>query len=167
MAMVFALPVGQRALGVARPALPLVEEDGQRAHPGEIARGGGVADLAMVFARRVVAPVMLPGLNAPIVAHRRQHRVRAGFFRGQTEHALAGLAGGLDDVPAPQVIHRLVEAKDLRRPGQTERGPLHGPGPELAVFDPPVAFIGGVRLRGEVRPRGVVGLWRGRGAGCP
>jgi len=151
---------------VATPALKLVEEDGQRSHQGQIARGGGLADLAMVFALRVVPPVMLPGFDAPLVAPQRQHRVRGGWFRGQTEHAITGLAGGLAPLPPPPIVPRLVEAEDLHRPRQAERRPLHRLTPELAVFDPTVAFIGGVRLRGEKRPPGVVGLWRGRGVGC-
>ena len=46
LAEVLALPVGQRVLAVAFPALLFVKEDGQRAHQSEIVRRGGLAYLA-------------------------------------------------------------------------------------------------------------------------
>ena len=82
MAMVLALPVRQRALAGALAALTLVEEDRQRSHQRQIPCGGGLTDLAMVFALRVISPVMLLGLDPPSsrapAPTRRLDRLRRG-----------------------------------------------------------------------------------------
>lgn len=156
--MVLALPVWQGLLAVAVASLPFVEKDGQRAQQRQIPRGHGMTNLAMVFALGVVPPIVLADFDAPIIPHQRQHLVRTGLLGGQTEHAIAGLARGLDDLPSAQKIHLLVEPKDLRRSGQAEGRPIHGLTSELAKFHPAMAFIAGLSLRGENRPPGAVGL---------
>ena len=72
----------------------------------------------------------------------------------------AGVVGGLDHIPPPQMFHRLVDAEDLRRSRQTQGGPVYLLAPKLARFDPPMAFIARLGLRGEDRPRGA--LWPSR-----
>jgi hypothetical protein len=75
--------------------------------------------------------------------------------------------GGLDDLSPAQVVGVLVQTEDLSCPSQAQRPTVDGLSPELALGDPSVVFIGRLGLRGEYRPPAVVGLWRGRGVGCP
>ena len=167
MAMVVALPVGERAFAPGAPPLALIEKDRQRSHQGEIPCRGGMADLAMVFALGVIAPVMLFGFDAPVATHQAEQGVGIGFVEVETADAVTGFPGGLEDLTPPQVIDLLVEAKDLRGSGQTERRAIDGLAPEFTVFHAAMAFIQGLRLRGENRPRGAVWLWRARGVDCP
>ena len=117
-----------------------------------------MTDVTMVFPRGVVPPVMRPGFDAPIVAHQGQHCPWAGFLRRQTEHAITGLAGGLDHHAWPQAIHLLVKAENLRGAGQPEQRSGHGLTAELARFHPPVAFSGRLRLRGEIAREELLGF---------
>jgi len=166
MAMVLALPIGQGSFAIAAASLSFVEEDRQRSHQREIPCGGGVAHLAVVFPLSVIAAVVLFGFDAPVASYQPQQSVRVGFLGVEASDPTASLAGGLDHLAAPQVVHLLVEAEDLRRSGQTEGGPIDRLAPELALFDPPMAFIGRLSLRGEDRPPGAVWLWRRPGVGC-
>jgi hypothetical protein len=74
---------------------------------------------------------------------------------------------GLEDLPPAQVVGLLVDTEDLSGSRQAQRGSVDGLTPELALGDPPMVFIGRLRLRGENRPLAVVGLWPGREVGCP
>jgi hypothetical protein len=91
MAHVPALPVWQGLLGPAAGALMFEEEDRDRAQEAEIARGGAVADLAVVFALGVIAPVMLLGFDRPIAGCIADIPVGRGF---RPEAKLSGQGSG-------------------------------------------------------------------------
>lgn len=167
LAMVHALPIGQRMLAVAAVTLPFVEEDRQRSHEGEVSSRWGVAHLAMILPLGVIAAIMLLDLDAPITADEAQESVGVGFLGVKAADSVARFPGGLGDLPPPQMIHLLMEAEDLGCPGQTDRGSLNDLAPELAFLDPPVAFIDRLSLRGEYRPPKAVGPWRRPGVDCP
>lgn len=158
--MVLALPIRQGGLPVATASLPLIEEDGQRAHEREIAGGGAIAHLAMVLALSVIPPVMLFDFDPPVTSHQREQSLRIGLRRVDAAGPIAGVVGGLDHIPPPQMFHPLVDAEDLRRSCQTQGGPVYLLAPKLARFDPSMAFIARLGLRGENRPRGA--LWPSR-----
>ena len=167
MAMVLAEPIGEGFFTVAAVALPFVEEDGQRSHEREVARRRGVPYLAMILSLGVIAAIMLPGFDAPIASYEPQQSVGVGFLGAEAGDSAARFVGGLGDVPSPQMIHLLVEAEDLGRTGQTDRGSIDDLAPEFTFFDAPMAFIGGLSLRGEYRPARAVWLWRRPAVGCP
>src|SRR5512139_3686400 len=79
IAVVLVLPVRQGALALAVPALTLIKEDGEGSHQGQIARGGGMTHLAMIFTLGVVPPVMLLGFDTPVATHPRQQNLWARF----------------------------------------------------------------------------------------
>lgn len=121
----------------------------------------------MILSLGMVAPVMLLDFDAPIAADELQQSVWIGLLGLKATDAVARFLGGLGNPPSPQMIHRLVEAEDLGRSGQTDRGAIDDLAPELTFLDSSVAFIGGVSLRGEYRRVRAVWLWRKPEAGYP
>jgi len=121
----------------------------------------------MILSLGMIAAIMLLGFDAPIAPDEPQESGRTGFLRVEATDSVAGFIGGLGDLPPSQVIHLLVEAEDLRCSGQTDRRAIDDLAPEFTLLDPPMAFIGGLNLRGEYRPARAVWPWRKREVGCP
>lgn len=125
-----------------------VKEDRCRTHKGEVAGRGGVAHLAVIFSLGVVSPVMLFNFNAPILSHALEQHFRRSFVGPETGHSINGFMSRFVDLAFAEELDFTIDAKDLRGSGQPDGRPVNGHSPESALFNPTVALIGRLSLRG-------------------
>lgn len=143
-----------------------VKEDRRRTHEGEVAGGGGVAHLAVIFSLGVVAPVMLFNFNPPILSYALEQQLGRSFFGPETGHSVNGFMSRFVDPAFAEELDYAIDAKDLRGSGQPDGRPVNGRSPEVALFNPTMALIGRLSLRGGYCPAVTAGLWPAHWAGC-
>jgi hypothetical protein len=145
-----ALVIGQGFLASLAPALALVQEDGQRAKEGEVARdGGGVAEGTAVFVLGAITVEVLAILDAPMHARPFEQLLRGGFIHPETGDQVGHLGGVFDDEAFADGLDAPCDADQLGCSGQTYRFQINRHAPEFAFFDPTVFFIDCLSLRGE------------------
>ena len=107
-----------------------------------------MTDLAVIFSLGVVSSVMLFDLNAPILSDALEQHFRRSCFGPETGHSINGFLSRFVDPAFAEELDFAIEAEDLRGSGQPEGGPVNGHSPELALFNPAMALIERLSLRG-------------------
>ncbi len=103
----------------------------------------------MIFALSVIATEMLLGFNTPVFSDKPEQLVGVGFLAGMAGDSEVKVVGRLDHATFAHVIHGAFDSEDLLCSGQADGRPIHHHAAQLSILNPPVAFVGGLSLRGE------------------
>ena len=123
----------------------------------------GMVDSAAVFARADIQRVVGAVLDAPVLASQLQEPGRIGLSRRQAGDD----PDRLDFLPPVLEFPNTVNARDLRHVRETHLLRGYFPNRNAAPFDPPVASIHRLILRGKNPPGGSGALASGGPLGCP
>lgn len=143
-----------------------MEEDRQRPKQGQNSRRVGFTHGAAVFILRPIPAMMLPIFDRPMIPNHFQQGLGAGLIRPQAGYKINHFLGVFDHLALAQGVHDPFDAYQLRRATQSQGLGLDLTAPQLPLFNPTVAFVQRLSLRGEKSPTAVVGLWRTRAVGC-
>src|SRR6266404_7882241 len=159
------LEIGQGFFAAFSGGLLLEQEDGKGAEEREVARTVGLVDAAAVLILGAVSTMMLAILNAPMISGDLEQLVGGGFLgvvAGDGENRFVSFLG---DLAFADVLDMATNASELSDPSQPDGLRLGWAGPELALFNAPVALLQSAGLRGENCRAAIARLWPARAAG--
>jgi len=123
------------------------QRDGQVAHRGRDLGAHPLADLRAVFIKGDVADPVEAVFNRPVAAAQTEQASRIGSLGREAGNPIDRFRAGF---LADEFEGVALEAEDLGPMGKLEIASQFGAGPDLADFQPPMRFIGGGVLRGEM-----------------
>ena len=120
--------------------------DDEVAQAGHHLSSRSFADLAAIFIKGDIPNPVEAIFNRPMIPAQRDQAGRAGLLGSETGQAIDGFAAAFAGDDFGDVA---LDAENLGRIREGEIVGQFGAGPDLADFQPAVAFIGGGVLRGE------------------